>query len=138
MLNAGLQLFLLLTQGHTLFAGRRHAIRQGRDAGFQLLVQGFQLVDVEVFTLTLTEFSQQTLGLLLFAQTLFQLAQPHAQRLNLLRQMPLLNAFTQQLTRHAPGFAARQRAVNRRHQLIGLFELAVRGLRHAHFLFERQ
>ena len=52
--------------------------------------------------------------------------------------MALLHAFAQQFTRHAPGFTARQRAVDSRHQLISLFELAMRGLRHTHFLFKRQ
>ena len=138
MLDTRLQLLLLLTQRHTLFAGRRDAVRQGGDTRFQFLVQRFQLIDIELFTLTLAEFSQQTLGFLLFAQTLFQLAQTHAQWLNLFRQVALFNAFAQQLTRHAPGFTTRQRAVDSRHQLVSLFELAVRSLRHAHFLFQRQ
>ena len=94
MLNAGLQLLLLLTQRHTLFAGRRHAIRQGSDTSFQLLMQGFQLINIEMFSLTFTELRQQTFRFLLFAQALFQLTQAHTQRLNLFRQMTLLNAFT--------------------------------------------
>lgn len=94
MLDTRLQLFLLLTQRHTLFAGRRDAVRQGGDACFQLLVQRFQLIDIELFTLTLAEFSQQTLGVLLFAQTLLQLAKSHTQRLNLFRQVALFNAFS--------------------------------------------
>jgi hypothetical protein len=52
--------------------------------------------------------------------------------------MALVNAVAQQFARHVPGFITRQRAVDRRHQLVSLFKLAVRGLRHAHFLFQRQ
>ncbi len=52
--------------------------------------------------------------------------------------MALVHAVAQQFARYVPGFIARQRAVNRRHQLVSLFKLAVRGLRHAHFLFQRQ
>ena len=100
-------------------------------------MQRFQLIDIKLFTLTLAEFGQQTLGILLFAQTLLQFAQSHAQWLNLFRQVALFNAFAQQFTRHAPGFTTCQRAVDSRHQLISLFELAMRGLRHAHFLFKR-
>ncbi|MNR53591.1 hypothetical protein D3C85_1736290 [compost metagenome] len=72
----------------------------------------------------------------MFTQTLFQLVQTHAQRLNLLRQMALINAVTQQFARHFPGITARQRTIDRHDQLIGLFKLTVRGLRDTHFLIE--
>ena len=99
-------------------------------------MQGLKLVKIVMFALTLAEFGQQTLGLLLLAQALFQLVQTHTQRLNLLGQMALVHAVTQQLAGNVPGFVTRQRAVNRHNQLIGLLKLAVRRLGDAHFLFE--
>ena len=64
-----------------------------------------------MFTLTLTELGQQTLGLLLLAQTLFQLVQTHTQRLHLFGQMTLVDAVAQQLAGYVPRFVSRQRAV---------------------------
>ena len=101
-------------------------------------MQGLKLVEIVIFTLTLAEFRQQTLGFLLFTQTLFQLVQAHAQRLHLLGQMALINAVAQQLTGNVPRFVTRQRTVNRHHQLVRLLKLAMRRLRHAHFLIERK
>ena len=137
-LGARLQLLQLLTQGHALFLSVRDAVGQRRDARFQLLMQRFQIVDIVAFALAFAELSQLTLGVLLLAQTLFQLVETAAQPLRLVGLMALVNAVAQQFARHVPSFITRQRAVNRRHQLVRLFELAVRGLRHAHFLFQRQ
>ena len=137
-LRTRLKLFQLLTQRHALFAGIRYGIGQGRNTRFQLLVQGLKLVEIVIFTLTLAEFRQQTLGFLLFTQTLFQLVQAHAQRLHLFGQMALIDAVAQQLTGNVPRFVTRQRTVNRHHQLVRLLKLAVRRLRHAHFLIERK
>lgn len=53
-----LELFLLLAQRHTLFAGRRNAVRQGGDTCFQLLMRGSQLIDIELFALTFAKLSQ--------------------------------------------------------------------------------
>ena len=113
-------------------------VRQRGDTRFQFLMQGFQFVNIEIFALTFTEFRQQTFSFLLLAQALFQFAQSHTQRLRLFRQVTLVNAFAQQFARHVPGLISRQRAIDRHHQLIGLLELTVRGLRHAHFLFQRK
>lgn len=133
-----LQLFQLLTQGHPPFAGGGNAVGKGCDAGFQLLVQGFQLVNIVAFAPALTELIELAFGILLFTQTLFKLRQTTAQPVRLFGLMTLINAFAQQLARHAPGFITRQRAVDLHHQLVSLFKLAVRGLRHAHLLFQRQ
>ena len=107
-----MQLFLFLAQLHTLLASVSHAITQGGDARFQLTMQVFKIVNVVLFALTLAEIGQQTLGLLLFAQTLFQLIQTAAQRLRLFRQVTLVYAVAQQFTRHVPGFVTRQRSVD--------------------------
>ncbi len=77
-LSARLQLLQFLTQVHALFTGRRDAVGQGGDARFQLLMQRFQIVDLVAFTLTLAEFTQLAFGILLLAQTLFQLGQTGA------------------------------------------------------------
>ncbi len=94
-LNTRLQLLQLLAQRHALFLGVRDAVGQRRDTGFQLLMQSFQIVNIDPLTLTLAEFSQQTFRLLLFAQALFQLVQTHTQRLNLFCQMTLIDAIAQ-------------------------------------------
>ena len=99
-------------------------------------MQGLKLVEIVIFSLTLAEFRQQTLGFLLLAQALLKLVQTHTQRLNLLGQMALVHTVAQQFTGNVPGFVTRQRAVNRDYQLISLFKLAVRRLRDAHFLFK--
>ncbi|MNZ74104.1 hypothetical protein D3C78_925450 [compost metagenome] len=101
-------------------------------------MQGFQIVNIDTFSVAFTEFGQQTLGFLLLAKTLFQLVQAHTQRLNLLCQMALVDTVTQKFTRDFPRIASRQRAVDRGNQLVSLFKLAVRSLRHAHFLIERE
>ena len=137
-LSARLQLLQLLAQGHALFLSVRNAVGQRSDARFQLLMQRFQIVDIVAFALAFAELSQLALGVLLLAQALLQLVEAAAQPLRLLGLVALVHAVAQQFARHVPGFIARQRAVNRRHQLVGLFKLAVRGLRHAHFLFQRQ
>ena len=101
-------------------------------------MQSFQLIDIVAFALPLTEFIELAFGVLLFTQALFELGQAAAQPVRLFSLMALINAFAQQLARYVPGFITRQRAVDLRHQLVCLFKLAVRGLRHAHFLFQGQ
>ena len=137
-LGTRLQLLQLLTQRHALLLSIGDAVGQRRDARFQLLMQRFQIVDIVTFTLAFAELGQLTLSVLLLAQALFKLVEAAAQPLRLLGLVALVHAVAQQFARHVPGFIARQRAVNRRHQLVSLFKLAVRGLRHAHFLFQRQ
>ena len=101
-------------------------------------MQSFQFVDIVTFALTLTEFVQLAFSILLFTQTLFKFRQATAQPVRLLCLVALINAFAQQLARHVPGFITRQRTVDLHHQLVCLFKLAMRSLRHAHFLFQRQ
>ena len=137
-LGTRLQLLQLLTQRHALLLSIGDAVGQRRDARFQLLMQRFQIVDIVAFALAFAELSQLALSVLLLAQALFKLVEAAAQPLRLLGLVALVHAVAQQFARHVPGFIARQRAVNRRHQLVSLFKLAVRGLRHAHFLFQRQ
>ncbi|CQF13905.1 Uncharacterised protein [Salmonella enterica subsp. enterica serovar Typhimurium str. DT104] len=55
-------------------------------------MQRFQFVNIKIFALSLTELRQQTFRLLLLAQSLFQFAQAHPQRLYLFRQMTLVHA----------------------------------------------
>ena len=136
--RTGLKLFQLLAQGHALLTGAGDRIGKRSDTRFQLLMQRLKLVEIVMFTLTLTELSQQTLGFLLLTQALFQFVQAHTQRLHLLGQMALVDAVAQQFTGNVPGFVTRQRAINGDHQLIRLFKLAVRRLRDAHFLFKRE
>jgi hypothetical protein len=50
--------------------------------------------------------------------------------------MALIDAVTEQFASHIPGFITRQRAVDGCNQLVSLFKLTVRSLRHAHFLVE--
>ena len=137
-LGTRLQLLQLLTQRHALLLSIGDAVGQRRDARFQLLMQRFQIVDIVTFTLAFAELGQLTLSVLLLAQALFKLVEAAAQPLRLLGLVALVHAVAQQFARHVPGFIARQWAVNRRYQLVSLFKLAVRGLRHAHFLFQRQ
>lgn len=81
-------------------AVRWHSIRYRTGPQYALPVPdaGPQARRNRNFTLTLAEFRQQTLGFLLFTQTLFQLVQAHAQRLHLFGQMALIDAVAQQLT----------------------------------------
>ncbi|CCK01996.1 hypothetical protein BN129_492 [Cronobacter sakazakii 701] len=137
-LNAALDLLQLLAQRHALFTCLRNAVGERRDAGFQLIVQRFEIFRVIVFALAFAELGQQALGILLFAQALFQLGKAHTQRLHLFSQMALLAGVAQQFARHVPGLCTAYRAINAGDKLISLFKLAVRGLRDAHFLLKRQ
>ena len=101
-------------------------------------MQRFQIVNIVAFSLTLAEFAQLAFSVLLLAQTLFQLGQTAAQPLCLLGEVTLVDAIAQQLARYVPGLITRQRAIDGHHQLVSLLKLAVGGLRHAHFLFQRQ
>ncbi|CSR50761.1 Uncharacterised protein [Shigella sonnei] len=58
--------------------------------------------------------------------------------MNLLCQVTLIDPFAQQFAGDIPSLVTRQRAVDCHHQLISLLKLAVRGLRHAHFLLKRE
>ncbi len=107
---------------------------------FQLPMQRFQIVDIVAFTLAFAELGQLTLSVLLLAQArLFELVEAAA-ALRLARPGGAGSAPSRSNSRATSQASLRASGrVNRRHQLVSLrSKLAVRGLRHAHFLFQRQ